>query len=71
MGNRGKRELDEIINRLRYQLKAIIRKLNLHHQYIDGEDFESSLAAYLNKRQLPDESHSRRAASFRCPYLFA
>ncbi|MDD2353186.1 MAG: sigma-70 family RNA polymerase sigma factor [Candidatus Caldatribacteriota bacterium] len=47
MGNRGKRELDEIINRLRYQLKAIIRKLNLHHQYIDGEDLYQEILLYL------------------------
>jgi len=42
-----KRELDEIINRLKFQLRAIIRKLNLHHQYIDGEDLYQETLLFL------------------------
>ena len=44
---RAKRELNEIINRLRYQLKAIIRKLNIKYQYIDSEDLYQEVLLYL------------------------
>ncbi len=42
-----KRELNEIINRLRYQLKAIIRKLNIKYQYIDSDDLYQEALLYL------------------------
>ena len=41
------RELNEIINRLRYQLKAIIRKLNIKYEYVDSEDFYQEALLYL------------------------
>lgn len=47
MAKHNKRELDEIINRLRFQLKAIIRKLNIRYQYIDSEDLYQEALLYL------------------------
>ena len=44
---RTKRELDGIINRIRYQLKGIIRKLNIKHQYIDSDDLYQEVLLYL------------------------
>src|SRR6056297_712198 len=43
----SKKELNEIINRLRYQLKAIIRKLNIKYQYIDSDDLYQETLLYL------------------------
>lgn len=43
----SKRELNEIINRLRYQLKAIIRKINIKYQYIESEDLYQETLLYL------------------------
>lgn len=42
-----KRELDGIVNRIRYQLKGIIRKLNIQHQYIDSDDLYQEVLLYL------------------------
>ena len=47
MAKHNKRELDEIINQLRFQLKAIIRKLNIRYQYIDSEDLYQEALLYL------------------------
>jgi len=41
------RELNEIINRLRYQLKGIIRKLNIRYHYIDSDDLYQEILLYL------------------------
>jgi len=46
-GMKKKRELDEIVNRLKYQLKGIIRKLNIQHQYIDSDDLYQEVLLYL------------------------
>ena len=43
----NKRELDKIINRIRYQLKAIIRKINIKYQYIDIDDLYQEALLYL------------------------
>ncbi len=42
-----KKELNEVIVRLRHQLKAIIRKLNIKYQYIDSEDLYQEVLLYL------------------------
>jgi RNA polymerase sigma factor (sigma-70 family) len=41
------RELKEIINRLRYQLKGIIWKLNIRYHYIDSDDLHQEILLYL------------------------
>jgi RNA polymerase sigma factor (sigma-70 family) len=41
------RDLNVIINRLRYQLKGIIRKLNLRYYYIDSDDLYQEILLYL------------------------
>ena len=40
-------ELNEIINKINYQLKAIIRKLNIKYQYIDSDDLYQEALLYL------------------------
>lgn len=56
------RTLNEIINNIRYQLKAIIRKLNINYQYIDSDDLYQEVLLYLwlqNKNgQLRDKNDS-------------
>lgn len=42
-----KKELNEVIVRIRYQLKAIIRKLNIMNQYIDSDDLYQEALLYL------------------------
>lgn len=44
---KGKGELNEIINKIKYQLKAIIRKLNIKYQYIDSDDLYQEALVYL------------------------
>ncbi len=62
MEMRKKRELDEIINRIRYQLKGIIRKLNIKYQYIDSDDLYQEVLLYLwqqkEKRKLKNKNDS-------------
>jgi RNA polymerase sigma factor (sigma-70 family) len=41
------RDLNVIINRLRYQLKGIIRKLNIRYYYIDSDDLYQEILLYL------------------------
>lgn len=42
-----KRELSDIIISIQYQLKAIIRKMNIDHQYIDSDDLYQEALLYL------------------------
>lgn len=42
-----KRELNEVISGIKYQLKAIIHKLNIQYQYIDIDDLFQEALLYL------------------------
>ena len=44
---KGKAELNEILNKIKYQLKAIIYKLNIKYQYIDSDDLYQEAILYL------------------------
>ncbi len=56
------RELNEIINSIKYQLKAIIRKININCQYIDSDDLYQEILLYLwlekEKGQLKNKNDS-------------
>ena len=43
----AKNELNTILSRLQYQLRGIIRKLNIHYQYIDSDDLYQEILLYL------------------------
>ena len=47
MARNVKTELNTILNRLQYQLKGIIRKLNINYQYIDSDDLYQEIMLYL------------------------
>ena len=47
MAIQGNGELNEIINKINYQLKAIIHKLNIKYQYIDSDDLYQEAILYL------------------------
>lgn len=59
---KGNRELNEIVNKIKYQLKAIIRKLNIRYQYIDSDDLYQEALLYLwqqyNTGKLRDKNNS-------------
>jgi DNA-directed RNA polymerase specialized sigma24 family protein len=44
---KGNRELNGIVNQIKFQLKAITRKLNIRYQYIDSEDLYQEALFYL------------------------
>lgn len=56
------RELNEIVNSIKYQIRAIIRKLNINYQYIDSDDLYQEILLYLwqeqEKGQLKDKNDS-------------
>jgi RNA polymerase sigma factor (sigma-70 family) len=62
MAIKNSRELNEIVNKIRYQLKAIIRKLNINYQYIDSDDLYQEALLYLwqqyNAGKLKDKNKS-------------
>ncbi|MDD3656110.1 MAG: sigma-70 family RNA polymerase sigma factor [Atribacterota bacterium] len=56
------RELSEIVNSIKYQIRAIIRKININYQYIDSDDLYQEILLYLwqekEKGQLKDKNDS-------------
>jgi DNA-directed RNA polymerase specialized sigma24 family protein len=47
MSTKYNRGLNEIVNQIKFQLKAITRKLNIKYQYIDSEDLYQEALFYL------------------------
>jgi DNA-directed RNA polymerase specialized sigma24 family protein len=47
MSTKSNRGLNEIVNQIEFQLKAITRKLNIKYQYIDSEDLYQEALFYL------------------------
>ena len=62
MAIQGNGELNEIINKINYHLKAIIRKLNIKYQYIDSDDLFQEALLYLwqqyNNGKLKNKNNS-------------
>jgi RNA polymerase sigma factor (sigma-70 family) len=56
------RELNEIVNSIQFQIRAIIRKININYQYIDSDDLYQEILLYLwqekEKGQLKDKNDS-------------
>jgi DNA-directed RNA polymerase specialized sigma24 family protein len=47
MSIKSNRGLNKIVNQIKFQLKAITRKLNIKYQYIDSEDLYQEALFYL------------------------